>query len=268
MDQPYFPESKDELNRLEDKTDISVVIDQARWAGLQNGMQVLDVGCGPGITTFALAEVAGSSGRVVGIDRSEERIAYARGKYEAQNVEFVQCNFFDDHSALGQFDFVWMRFIHEYFLKEAYQLTEHISKLVKPGGVLCLIDLDRNCLNYHGHSARLERNIQNLFECFMKNNNFDPNAGIKLYGHLHDLGFINIRVDVRAHNLIYGELSERIRNNFWQKIGMGGRQSGWTFEDYEDGFAGFEREFKTYFESQRRFCYTPLIISRGVKPFY
>lgn len=266
MDQPYFPESKDELNRLENKTDISAVIDQARWAGLCTGMQVLDVGCGPGITTYALAEAVGADGRVVGIDRSGERIAHARSRYGAQNVEFVQCNFFDDHSALGQFDFVWMRFIHEYFLKEALQLTKHIAQSVKAGGILCLIDLDRNCLNHYGLSPRLERTIEKIAECQMKNNNFDPFAGIKLQGHLLDVGFAEIQSEVRMHHLIYGKLSEKDRWNFWQKLELAARRSGWTFEDYEDGFAGFEREFKDYFEKERRFCYTPLIITRGVKP--
>ncbi len=68
------------------------------------------------------------------------------------------------------------------------------------------------------------------------------------------------------HHLICGELSDKDRWNFWQKLELGARRSGWTFEDYEDGFAGFEKEFKEYFADKRRFCYTPLIISRGVKP--
>ena len=265
-DQPYFPESKDELARLENKTDQLLVIDQAKWAGLSPGMRVLDVGCGPGITTFALAEAAVPGGQVVGIDRSDERIAYAKANYGAPNVEFVQRNFFDDLSDLGEFDFVWMRFILEYFLKEAFQLTRHIAQSVKPGGILCLIDLDRNGLNHYGLSERLERNIQKATECLMKNANFDPFAGAKLPGHLFDLGFIDIQADVRAHHLICGDLSERDRLNFWQKLEFGGRRSGWTFEDYEDGFAGFEKEFKRYFSDKRRFFYTPLIISRGVKP--
>ena len=57
-DQPYFPENEDEINRLEGKTEKQAVIDQARWAGLQPGMRILDVGCGPGITTAFLAEAA------------------------------------------------------------------------------------------------------------------------------------------------------------------------------------------------------------------
>jgi SAM-dependent methyltransferase len=265
-DRPYFPEDANETKRLEEKTEKQAVIDQAHWAGLKPGMRVLDVGCGPGLTTSVLAWAAQPGGSAVGIDRSEERIAYAKTKYATANVEFVQSNFFDDHSALGQFDFVWMRFIHEYFLKEAYQLTKHIAQSVKPGGILCLIDLDRNCMNHYGHSERLEKTFRKIGEYQMKNNNFDPFAGSKLQGHLYDVGFVELQSEVRMHHLIYGELSEKDRWNFWQKLEFGAKRSGWTFEDYEEGFAGFEKEFKEYFADKRRFCYTPLIISRGVKP--
>ena len=100
----------------------------------------------------------------------------------------------------------------------------------------------------------------------MANNNFDPYAGRKLPTYMYELGFEDIRVDVRMHHLVYGELSEFNRWNWWQKIELAANRSGWTFEDYEDGFTGFEREFTEYFKNPRRFAYTPLIIVRGVKP--
>jgi SAM-dependent methyltransferase len=265
-DQPYFPESKDELTRLENKTDKLSVIDQARWAGLSAGMRVLDVGCGPGITTSALATAISPGGQAFGIDRSTERIAYAKGKYSPEGIEFICRNFFDPLEDLGQFDFVWMRFIAEYFLKESEQLIHHVSRVVRPGGILCLADLDHNCMNHYGHSERLDRTFRKITEYQMNNNNFDPFAGRRLPTRMQELGFEDIRVDIRMHHLVYGKLSEFNRWNWWQKIELAGRRSGWTFEEYEDGFAGFEREFAEYFNDPRRFVYTPLIIVRGVKP--
>lgn len=265
-DQPYFPESDLEIDRLENKTERQSVLDQAHWAGLLPGMRVLDVGCGPGITTACLAEAVAPTGRAIGLDRSSGRIEYARGKYATQNVEFVCRNFFEPLDDLGEFDFVWMRFVIEYFLKEADQLIRHVAKRVRPGGILCLADLDHNCLSHHGHTERLERAFRCIAACQMANNNFDPFAGRKLPTVLHDMGFEEIRTDVRPHHLVYGELSAFDQWNWWHKIELAGRRSGWTFDDYEDGFAGFEREFKEYLQSPRRFIYTPLIISCGVKP--
>lgn len=265
-DQPYFPESKDELARLENKTDRLTVIDQARWAGLAPGMRVLDVGCGPGITTCALAEAAGPAGQAVGIDRSAERIAHASSTYASGRIAFQCRNFFQPLDDLGSFDFVWMRFIAEYFLKESERLIRHIAASVKPGGILCLADLDHNCLSHYGHPDRLERTFRMITECQMRNNNFDPYAGRRLPTRMHQLGFEEISVDIRPHHLVYGELSEFNRWNWWHKIELAARRSGWTFEDYEDGVAGFEREFIEYFKDPGRFAYTPLIIVRGRRP--
>lgn len=265
-DQPYFPESQNEILRLENKTDRREVVQQASWAGLKPGMRVLDVGCGPGVTTSALAGLVGKEGYVVGLDRSEERIRHAQNLYCSDNVSYVCRNFFDDLSDLGSFDFIWIRFVLEYFHKEAFQLVRHVANSLNPGGIYCLADLDQNCMNHYGLPERLERTIQKIAETQMTRNNFDPFVGRKLFTYLYDLGFENLNVDVKAHHLVYGDLSEFDRWNWWHKIELAGRRSGLPFDDYEDGFEGFEREFITYFVDPRRFAYTPLILARGQKP--
>jgi SAM-dependent methyltransferase len=50
------------------------------------GADVLDAGCGVG---YGAAFLARAARRVVGVDASEEAIAYARRRYTAANVEFV-----------------------------------------------------------------------------------------------------------------------------------------------------------------------------------
>lgn len=264
-EKPYFPESTLETARLENKTDIQAVIDQSTWAGLQPGMRILDVGCGPGITSAALALAAKPDGTVVGIDQAEKRIEYARDKYGDVNVEFVCRDFFDDLSDLGEFDFIWVRFVLEFYLKEACQLVKHLTTALKPGGILCLADLDHNCMNHYGLSERLNKTIQSISKCQMSNNNFDPFAGRKLYQFLCEAGMEEIQMDLRPHHLIFGQLSEADRIHWWQKIELGGKLSGWTFDDYEGGYEEFVADFKKFFSDPQRFTYTPLIISRGIR---
>jgi len=60
----------------------------ARICRIGNGMSVWDVGCGTGASAFALAELVGDAGSVVGIDNSEGMLDAARCQDRA-NAEFV-----------------------------------------------------------------------------------------------------------------------------------------------------------------------------------
>src|SRR4051812_24282306 len=55
------------------------------------GESVLDVGCGPGATTVAIAARVGGSGRVVGVDVSAPLLALADHRaVDLANVTFVE----------------------------------------------------------------------------------------------------------------------------------------------------------------------------------
>lgn len=43
-------------------------------AGIEPGMRVLDVGCGPGDVSFLLSELVGAGGSVVGVERDEQAL--------------------------------------------------------------------------------------------------------------------------------------------------------------------------------------------------
>mgnify|MGYP001292049046 CR=1 FL=1 len=53
----YLMENRDEIIRLEGKTDPGAFYRQAAWCGVRPGMRVLDAGCGPGLTTSFLREM-------------------------------------------------------------------------------------------------------------------------------------------------------------------------------------------------------------------
>jgi ubiquinone/menaquinone biosynthesis C-methylase UbiE len=62
-----------------------------RSAGIEPGMRVLDVGCGAGDVSMLAAELVGSTGSVIGIDRNEQVLAIARER--AQMAKFGQIDF-------------------------------------------------------------------------------------------------------------------------------------------------------------------------------
>jgi ubiquinone/menaquinone biosynthesis C-methylase UbiE len=259
-------ESVLEIERLEMKTRAEDVADQARWAGIGPGQRVADIGCGSGKTSSHLLALVQPGGMVVGIDASNERIAFARQTYDRPNLSFVCRDFLDSLTDLGGFDFIWIRFILEYYRDESEAIVRRAYEVLNPGGVLCLIDLDHNCLNHHQLPPSLARALEGVMANLEERENFDPFAGRKLYAHLYDLGMTDIRVDMRPHHLIYGALNEADRFNWEQKMWVAARRSGYSFDRYyANGVEGFCADFQRYFADPRRFAYTPMILCCGRK---
>lgn len=259
-------ESEEEALRLDLKTDRWAVLRQARWAGIGPGMRVADLGCGSGKTTAALQEVVQPEGQAIGVDISEKRVAFATRQYGRTGACFVRADIREPIPELGLFDALWIRFVLEYYRAQSAEIVRTASELLKPGGRLCLLDLDNNCLCHHEAPPRLERTMRGIMETLGARANFDPYAGRRLYAHLYDLGFEEIAVTVEGHHLIYGELQENDAFNWMKKIEVAPQRVGYGFPEYPGGYEEFREEFERFFGDPRRFTYSPLIIAVGRKP--
>jgi ubiquinone/menaquinone biosynthesis C-methylase UbiE len=261
----YLMESNEETLRLDLKTDAKIVEQQALWAGIKPGMRVADLGFGSGKTSFYLHKLVQPNGEVVGVDIAEERIKYAKKHYRKKGIEYILRDIRDPLDDLGMFDFIWVRFVLEYYRSESFHIVKNISSILKPGGTLCLIDLDYNCLNHFGLSERLRRTIYGVTKAMEKNADFDPYVGIKLYSFLYDLGYQDIDVSMAPHHLIFGELNERDAFNWTKKLEVAVKRLGYEFKEYKGGYEEFFEEFTKFFSNPRRFTYTPLISCKGLK---
>jgi SAM-dependent methyltransferase len=166
---------------------------------------------------------------------------------------------------LGKFDFVWVRFLLEYFREESRNIVRNVSEIVKPEGILCLIDLDHNSMNYYGMDATLESTIMGIMRELEREHNFDPNIGRKLYSFLYDEGYSNIDVRVTAHHLIFGKLKDQDSYNWMKKLEVLSEVIDYDFSEYKGGIEEFKERFQLSFTSHKRFIYTPLICCRGTK---
>lgn len=269
----YLMENKEEGLRLEIKTDPEIVKRQAAWAGIGPGMRVLDVGCGIGVTTAALADLVGEDGHVVGLDASEERLEIARQRYASKQVSFVRHDIRTPFHSKVPFDAIWARFILEYFRKEQAEIIANSASSLRIGGIFCAVDSDNNSITHYGHSDRIQRTMDDIMARLEQNFNFDPYAGRRLFAHMNTLGYSNIKCMVEMHHLIYGQLSDRDAYNWLRKLELTATQSGCKFEAYScEEFAhyptrydAFVAEFTEYFTNPTRFCYTPLVLCRGEK---
>ena len=261
----YLMEHEEEALRLDLKTDRAAVNRQALWAGVTPGMRVADFGCGSGNSSSYLFDLVGPGGTVLGVDASESRVEHARTRYGVAGIEFVCRDICLPLGDLGGFDFIWVRFLLEYHRSAAAEIVKNLISLLNPGGVLCLIDLDYNCLTHYPLSPRLETTLNGLMALIERDFDFDPYVGRKLYAFLYDNGLEQIAVDVTSHHLIYGNLSDVDAYNWSRKIEVAARHSGFPFVEYAGGYPEFLEEFRAFFADPRRFTYTPLILCRGTR---
>jgi len=263
---PYLMENLEESIRLELKTDPEVVRKQAKWCGLKPGLRVLDVGCGTGKTSATLHEMIQPDGELLGLDFSEERIEYAKKHYDGKpGIRFQVHDFTAPLDGLGQFDLIWVRFFLEYFRLESFEIVRNLTDCLKPGGHLCLMDLDHNCLSHYKLPNKLEKALYDIMGLLEEKYDFDPYAGRKLYSYLYDLGYEEIQLDLVAHHLIYGKMGDVDAYNWVKKVEVAFMRVREIFEHYPGGYAGFHSDFMRFFKDPKRFTYTPLILCKGMK---
>ena len=263
----YLMENLEEIIRLEIKTDPEAVRKQGLWCGLKPGLRLLDVGCGPGKVTSILFEMIQPGGSILGVDYSEERIHYAKEHYGQKiGIDFQVHDIRDPLNGVGQFDLIWVRFLLEYFRLESFDILKNLTGVLKPGGYLCLLDLDHNSLNHYELPPKMEEILFRAIDMVQQEYNFDPYSGRKLYSYLYDLGYQNIQLDLMAHHLIYGKIKDEDIFNWTKKVETASTKTKELFESYSGGYDAFFSDFRRFLLDPRRFIYTPLILCKGMKP--
>lgn len=122
--------------------DINVAPAQAaaiEAADIRAGARVLDIGCGCGGSTLAIAERAGAGGRVIGIDISQAMIAQARRvSRDVGHVEFRVADASRDDFGEARFDRMFSRF-GVMFFGDPPGAFAHLRGALKPDGKLVFV---------------------------------------------------------------------------------------------------------------------------------
>lgn len=145
-----FTDSDPELKRLVQQHRVWFYDTQLLWQrmGLQEGMTVLDVGCGPGLVSQDLARVVGSKGRVIAIDGSKKSISRLTKAASKKGLTQIQTHICDLRSpnaipALeiepSSVDLVFGRWVFMYLQFETIvQVVEGLVRLMRSGGFLAV----------------------------------------------------------------------------------------------------------------------------------
>jgi SAM-dependent methyltransferase len=109
-----------------------------KQAGIQEGMSVLDVGCGTGIMSCEIGKIVGPAGKVTCLDISAEQLDIAREKAEKEKLSNLafQCLPAQDIGRLQEkFDAVCCRFLLMH-LKDPLAIIDQFLTILSPGGLL------------------------------------------------------------------------------------------------------------------------------------
>jgi ubiquinone/menaquinone biosynthesis C-methylase UbiE len=147
-----FEENQGELERLKRQAAIAAELERSilQRVGLREGMTVMDLACGPGIVTGLLARMA-APGMVTGIDLNETLLDEAQAFAAAEgveNVRFRQGDVYALDEPHGHYDFIYARFLFQH-LAEPQKALEQVLPLLKPGGKLCVLDIDDDWLSIY-----------------------------------------------------------------------------------------------------------------------
>lgn len=158
---------------------------------LKPGMQLLDVGCGPGTLTVDLARQVAPA-RVVGIDSTPAVLAEASASAEESgvtNVEFEVGDAYELQFRAAAFDVV-----------HAHQLLQHLSnpiaalvemrRVLRPGGLLAVRDSDYGGFVWFPRDPLLDRWLA-LYHEVTTRNGAEADAGRHLLDWVQRAGFEN-----------------------------------------------------------------------------
>jgi ubiquinone/menaquinone biosynthesis C-methylase UbiE len=166
---------------------------------LEPGLNLVDIGCGPGTITLGLAEAV-APGFVIGVDHDEAHAAAARAlvsEHGRDNVTFERASAmllpFDDES----FDVAFENDMFVHLADQAVEAARQAFRVLKPGGLLAARDADAS-LALWGNPVDDLPVLDGLMTAWQASRGSDINLGSRLPSILRQAGFSHLVKSVSA----------------------------------------------------------------------
>jgi len=172
-------------------------------AGLTAGMRVLDVGSGSGDVSFLAAELVGSNGYVLGVDRSPAAVERARTRAIRRNIRNVGFEVGDPASMYfdRSFDAIVGRFVLMYQEDPATSLRNMMRSL-REGGLVAFQEVDSTACRSWPAVPTFDEAARWLVEA-LRGSGARPELGLEMHSLFLDCGLPGPRMCVDA--LVSGE---------------------------------------------------------------
>ncbi|WP_324275414.1 methyltransferase domain-containing protein [Blastococcus brunescens] len=211
------------------------VLQSHRWRTVENsaaylipalrpGLDLLDVGCGPGTITVDLAARV-APGRVVGIDVSADPLDEARAAAGRANVP-ASFEVGDVYALAAEDDSVDVVHAHQVLqhLTDPVAALREMARVCRPGGVVAVRDVDYAAVVTFPVDPLLDRWLD-LYHRVARANGAEPDAGRRLLSWAHAAGLRD--VTATASTYCYASPEERR----WWGRSWAGRATTSAFAD-------------------------------------
>lgn len=210
------PEEQRRLTTLND-----ILNDRSlRAMNIHLGDRILDVGSGLGQLTRAIARKAGSEGKVIGVEASEDQISEALRQAEAAGesslVEFRHGSAFElplANDEWGTFDIVHARFVLEH-VTDPQAMVDGMIRAARPGGRVILEDDDHDVLRLSPDVDGFDTLWRAYIDMY-RALGCDPHIGRRLVTLLREAGAVSTRNDWKFFGGCHGaEMFDELVANF------------------------------------------------------
>ncbi|MDP4183189.1 MAG: class I SAM-dependent methyltransferase [Bacillota bacterium] len=194
-----FANKEAELNRLIEQASLVSQLEfkLIKAHGLSDGMKVLDAACGPGIISCMISQNL-KNANVTGIDINDNLLEKAKQRSIEQglDIRFMKGDIYDLPFE-DEFDFAYCRFLFQH-LENPMKAIQAIYKALKPGGKLCIVDVDDDWLTLYPELPEFKELCDLTYEA-QKQKGGDRYVGRKLRSLIKSC-FKDISVNVQALN--------------------------------------------------------------------
>jgi CRP-like cAMP-binding protein len=255
--------SAEELERLEKQAAVAHQLEAVwfRKLGFADGMHIVDLGAGPGVTTCLLARTFAGA-RVTGVEPDEALRARATARAErfgmADRCTFVAGTGGEIPAADGAVDAVYARFLFQHLPDPAATLDE-VHRVLRPGGIAAMVDVDDGGVVVHpeppalaGFQTRVSEAQQAL--------GGDRHVGRKLVALLSATGFGAVRNEVVPLSSHAIPIADLVGIAFGFKGQLLRCAGSWQDED-----ADLMRQLQRLGEEPGAWLYIPVFLGHGRK---
>jgi ubiquinone/menaquinone biosynthesis C-methylase UbiE len=221
--------------------------------GVAAGWACLDVGCGDGQVTLALARIAGPGGRAVGLDADAEALALARRAADSAgaSAEFVLGDAARPLSG-PPFDLAYARLLLSHLVDPAAAVRAMAAE-VRPGGRVAVEDLFVETLRSEPPAPALAR-LREVYSATVRFHGGDPTIGPRLRALLSACGLEDVGEETVTNPMEAIEdklfLAQLVRNMRASILRAGAATDG-QIDELEAGVEAAAREPGTVFYQAR-----------------